>query len=115
MVDRLDFAAMAQTSAEGQLHLRFLVEILLASAIQCEDKEKYIRTIMSDLDHEAQVLLTQMCACMYMCAPMHFTRDIPTPGTKTWDHPHRKNDTASNIQTWVKQQTNKHGYTALKY
>ena len=54
-VDTLDFTAMAQGSVEGVMHLRFLVEILLASAIQCEDKETYIRKIMTELDHEAQV------------------------------------------------------------
>ena len=77
MVDRLDFAAMVQTSAEGKLHLRFLVEILLASAIQCEDKEKYIRTIMSDLDHDAQVLLTRLCA--YMCVSRYNPHETPLP------------------------------------
>ena len=54
-IDRLDFEAMVQESEEGITHLRFLVEILLASAIQCEDKETYIRKIMTELGHEAQV------------------------------------------------------------
>ena len=38
--------------------LRFLVEILFVSAIQCEDKQKYICKIMTELDHEAQVCLS---------------------------------------------------------